>query len=284
MTFKILDGAMGSELIKRGLTLPKYIWSAQINNTHPQYIHQIHKEYLDSGANFITTNTFRTTPRSYQKLYDITSSKKLAKKSLDKAVKIAKNVANSSTIILGSIAPLEDCYKPNLFPGKTIAIKEYSELAKWLINAGVDILFLETMNSIIEIESALSALTNFNFPIWISFTLKNNKLLSGDNILEVITLLNNYNINMILINCSTLLNTKLAVDYIVNNWTKKWGIYPNLGKGSISADGNITNYETIGNYLSLMKYAHNRGASILGACCGSSPKHIKALLNLKTVS
>ena len=67
ISFNILDGAMGSELIKRGFRLPDHIWSAEINRTNPDIVRQIHKEYIIAGADFITTNTFRTTPRAYRK-------------------------------------------------------------------------------------------------------------------------------------------------------------------------------------------------------------------------
>ena len=63
----ILDGAMGSEIIKRGFSLPKHIWSAYANINNPNLVYNIHNEYINSGANFIIANTFRTTPRSYKK-------------------------------------------------------------------------------------------------------------------------------------------------------------------------------------------------------------------------
>ena len=66
-SIKLLDGAMGSEFIKRGIHLPKNIWSAQLNLEAQELIHQIHKEYIGAGSNYLTTNTFRTTPRAYLK-------------------------------------------------------------------------------------------------------------------------------------------------------------------------------------------------------------------------
>ena len=65
---KILDGAMGSELIRRGVELPEHIWSAAANLTHPELVLDIHREYVDAGADYITANTFRTTPRIFGKL------------------------------------------------------------------------------------------------------------------------------------------------------------------------------------------------------------------------
>ena len=165
--FKILDGAMGSELIKRGLVLHEHTWSADANINHPDLIEQIHREYIDAGADFITTNTFRTTPRAYAKtgLGNLNSEESVykAKTSLEKAVELAKRAAISSTRIIGSMAPLEDCYKPNLFPGKDIAVSEFSLLGNWLIDAGVDLLVFETMNSLAE-SLGMSLTGNANIP------------------------------------------------------------------------------------------------------------------------
>ena len=58
---------MGSELIKRGEDLPPHLWSADSNLKNPELVYQIHKDYIDAGSSYITTNTFRTTPRAYGK-------------------------------------------------------------------------------------------------------------------------------------------------------------------------------------------------------------------------
>ena len=63
----IIDGAVGTELILRGEQLPDHIWSAGINDKNPDLLYKIHKEYVEAGANYLTTNTFRTTPRAYKK-------------------------------------------------------------------------------------------------------------------------------------------------------------------------------------------------------------------------
>ena len=68
MKIEILDGGMGSELIQRGIVLPQHIWSAQANIESQEIIYKIHKEYKEAGASYLTTNTFRSTPRSYQKI------------------------------------------------------------------------------------------------------------------------------------------------------------------------------------------------------------------------
>ena len=282
-SFKILDGAIGSELIRRGLTLPEYIWSADANMNYPELVLQIHEEYVDAGADYITTNTFRTTPRAYLKT-GINSKKasQMAKNSLVRAVELAKKTALQRTKIIGSIAPLEDCYRPDLFPGRDVAISEFSQLGKWMVEAGVDILLLETMNSMAETEAGLYALKDADQPIWVSFVLKDeNHLLSGDRLADALYMLNSFQIEMVLLNCNPLALTKRAVDNIVDNQIVSWGIYPNLGRGEPSLDGCIVKHESMKKYLSVIEHALNSGASVIGACCGSSPKHIAEIKKLK---
>ena len=280
-SFKVLDGAMGTELIKRGITLPKHIWSADANINHPELVQKIHKEYVDAGANYITTNTFRTTPRSYAKINTKVNVQD-ANTSLLRAVELAKCSVGSSTKILGSIAPLEDCYRPNLFPGKDIAISEFYELGEWLTGAGVHVLLLETMNSIVETKAALEAIRGFVLPIWVSFVLKNNDcLLSGEPLISALNILKNHGVDMILLNCNPLNRTMGAVDNIVNNWRGDWGIYPNLGRGEPSPYGNIVKYEPINQFISVIEYAVGLGASVVGGCCGTSPEHISKIKYLK---
>jgi len=282
---KIIDGAMGSELIKRGLTLPDHIWSAEANIDHPELVQKIHRQYVVAGSDYITTNTFRTTPRAYQKTgLNKNKACQMAEKSLLRAVELAKNAAYGDTKIIGSIAPLEDCYNPELFPGRDAALPEFLQLGRWLSGANVDILILETMNSMEETEAGLSALKDINLPLWVSFVLKDeNHLLSGDRLADALNMLNIFQIEMVLLNCSPLGLTKKAVDNIVDNWNGNWGIYPNLGIGEPSPDGCITEYEPMAKYLSVIEYALNIGASVVGGCCGSSPEHVSEINNLNNV-
>ena len=290
-TFKILDGAMGSELIRWGIELPEHIWSAAANLTNPELVLEIHREYVDAGADYITANTFRTTPRAFGKLDSLVAgfvevNKKDAvlnsRNSLFTAVELAKEAARNSVKVLGSIASLEDCYSPELFPGKNTAITEFRQLGGWLSDAGVDILLLETMNSIAEAEAGLIALQSFELPIWVSFVMKDDEhLLSGDLLLDALTLLQNHSINTVLLNCNPLQRTKKAMILLTENWTGKWGIYPNLGIGEPSPNGRITKYESMEKFTALMEKAIDLGASVVGACCGSTPEQISELSKIK---
>ena len=187
--------------------------------------------------------------------------------------------------IIGSIAPLEECYDPTLFPNNAIALSEFQQLGSWFSNSNVDILLLETMNSIIETDIAITALKPLKLPIWVSFVLKDNEhLLSGDKLIDALKLLAKKQVDTVLLNCNSIKRTYQSMNIISENWTGSWGIYPNLGIGEPSIDGRITKYSSMDDFSDLITQAINIGANILGACCGSSPEHIKQIKSLLSLT
>src|SRR6185436_2971426 len=106
----LLDGATGSELHRRGLDTRMPLWSAAPLINAPDVVAQIHAEYVKAGAEIITANTFRTTRRAIARA----GLKPQVKALVTKAVELARK--SKATYVAGSIAPLEDCYKPQIVP------------------------------------------------------------------------------------------------------------------------------------------------------------------------
>ena len=80
---QILDGAMGTELQNRGISVPLPLWSANANIEHPQIVMDIHADYIQAGCDIITTNTFRSTFYTYRKAdFGSLKSKELSRLSL----------------------------------------------------------------------------------------------------------------------------------------------------------------------------------------------------------
>ena len=279
---KILDGALGTEIISRNIKLPNHIWSADTNIKNPSLVYEIHKKYIDSGADYITTNTFRTTPRSYLKTgLSISNAKNKAYKSFSNAIDMANQAKEGKKIkILGSIAPLEDCYIPSNYPGNKIARLEFLELCEWFSNSKIDIFLLETMNNLSEIVTCLDIVSLQEKSIWISLNLlDDNHILSGESIQEVVKGVSKFNISALLLNCNSIDKTNLALENLNECWDRDWGIYPNIGLGEPTPDGVINNYSDMSSFMDVSKKAVDLGANIVGACCGSNYKHIVALSN-----
>ena len=270
---------MGSEFIKRGLKLPKHIWSSWVNLEAHEKVYNLHKDYINAGADYITANTFRTTPRSYKKIgISENESRILAKTSLKTAISIAKKAKSNNVKVLGSIAPLEDCYMPEFFPGKDIANKEFLEIGDWLYESGIDIFLLETMNSIDETRICLDAIQKHNIPKWVSFVLlDNNHILSGEPLEDAIEAIKDYNVEYLLINCNSVKRTLETLEIISSRWNRKWGFYPNLGIGNPSPDGDINKISEDKELIDLIDDAISLEVSIIGGCCGSSPRHIRLI-------
>jgi len=275
---RLLDGAMGTELMRAGLDLPLPIWSGDVNLTHPDYVQKIHEAYLTAGADILTTNTFRTTPRAYRNNgYEEHEARQRSHESLERAVELARQAAGSDIIVAGSIAPLEDCYEPDLFPGIEFAQREFRELAIWLQDAAIDVILFETMGSWPEIKTALSVTADLQIPRWLSLILKNgNTLLDGTDLTNILSNIKDYGIEMVLLNCNLCSITADAVDVLLRNWKGSWGVYPNVGAAMPTKEGVIEKKLTIKEFANEINKYLNSGAKVVGACCGSNPDYISA--------
>jgi len=271
----VMDGALGTELIRRGLNLPAPLWSAEANLKNGDLVAEIHRDYVSSGADIITTNTFRTTTWSYLKAgFTPRRARERARSSLEKAVEFALK-AGQDKIVAGSLTSLEDCYEPQLFPGKSAAEDNYGETAEWFLAAGIKLLLFETMGHKDEIAAALEITSGLGIKRWLSLILKDEKhILSGAPLADLINSLKSEDLDMLLFNCNTIRITARALPVLHEHWPKAWGVYPNLGKTAVTGDGSSIDViddlvfkESIGDYLQLKP-------DVIGACCGSTPQQI----------
>ena len=269
---------MGTQLISHGVKLPLPLWSAQANIEEPQIVRSVHKDYVEAGADIITTNTFRTTTWSYRRAeYSPKRASRKAKDSLMKAIDLARSV--NPNILAGSITSINDCYEPDEYPGKSIAEDSYGETIEWFIEGGVDTVLLETMGHLNEINIALEATKNIP-TVWLSLIINDrDHLLSGHQLSEIYAL-KIERLTCLMLNCNTVRLTSEALDSFIDNKILDWGIYPNLGLTQPEIDGEmgeIIDDETFKN--SMFKYLE-KTPYIIGACCGSTPNHIRIIKDL----
>ena len=272
----LLDGAMGTELIERGLKLPLPLWSADANLFYPEIVTKIHQDYIDAGSEIITTNTFRTTSWTYRKFgYSKAKAKLKASESLNRAIECAQK-SKGYIRIAGSITTINDCYKPEMYPGDTIAYDHYSEIINQMINNGLDLLLFETMGNSDEIKVILNILENYSIETWFSLIFRDkNYLLDGSSLNEVINNIKEKKVDILLNNCNKINSDLSGINFLKNKWENKWGVYPNLGITNFSNDyfEKVDNYTFFNKVKSILKMEPN----VIGLCCGASIKDIKRL-------
>jgi S-methylmethionine-dependent homocysteine/selenocysteine methylase len=262
----ILDGAMGSLLEQKGLTSKDGTWSAKINLSNPDEVIKIHKDYISSGADIITTNTFRTNPYSLKNV-GIHNFKEYVKR----AVENAKNsVEDLPVLIAGSNPPAEDCYqKIRRATNKELELNHCYHI-ETLYENGCHFILNETQSHFDEIKIICEFCSKNQIPFILSLYFDENlRILSGENLVDIIKFIQNFRPLAISFNCipnSTLnlINLNLNLNLNFN-----WGFYLNI----FSENKTIL-------YSELVRDKLKFNPSFLGACCGSNPEDIKSIKEL----
>ncbi|NWF49943.1 MAG: homocysteine S-methyltransferase family protein [Ignavibacteriaceae bacterium] len=268
----ILDGAMGSLLEQKKLIAKDQLWSAAANLTASDKVLKIHRDYIEAGADIITTNTFRTNPNSLRKSA-IRNYKNVIKKAVWLAFQAREN--NRAVLIAGSNPPAEDCYQAE----RTITNKQLESNHKnhidCLFESEVDFILNETQSHFDEIEIICNHCNKNKIPFVVSlFFTKKLKLLSGENVDYVINFINDFNPLAIAFNCIDAASLKKLYSKI--NPDFNWGFYLNCFKDNFST-GKISCVISPKEYLNQVNLFMRKRPSFIGACCGSNPNHIRLI-------
>lgn len=268
----LLDGAFGS-FYQKAIDPNNTLWSSEINLTNAKMVVNLHKKYIEAGADIITSNTFRSNPHAVKLSNDNIDYKKLVKKALRLAFKAR---GESSVLIAGANAPAEDCYAvKRTLSKKELEENHYLHIEELAAN-GADLILNETQSHLDEILiiSQICSENKLPFIISLYFT-PELKTLCGTEIKTAINKILKYNPLAIGFNCvkASLLDKLLNSIKINFNW----GAYLNCGKGEQISKNIIceTPPNVYADYFekSVLRFS----PSFFGGCCGTTPAHIKAL-------
>lgn len=304
----VLDGSMGSLLQTyklneedfRGERFKSHHASLKGNNdllclTRPDVIEQIHREYLDAGADIIETNTFNGNTFS-QDDYDLSSiCYEINKVGAELARKVADeyNAKDPSKrrLVAGSMGPTNKSasLSPDVNnPGfRAVGYDDfkaaYKEQAKGLLDGGIDIFWLETIFDSLNAKAALSAISELleeeesDIPIVVSGTIadKSGRILSGQNLEAFIDSLSHFPISALGLNCS--FGATELMPFVEELSTKSpfyTVVYPNAGLPNELGQYDESPESMAKLVLSMLTKGY---VNIIGGCCGTTPAHIKAI-------
>jgi len=281
----LLDGATGTELNRRGVSTALPLWSARALLEAPDTLQHIHADYARAGAEVLTTNTFRTHRRSLAAAGLGAQAEALT----HQAVALARAAAaearpNHPVYVAGSQGPLEDCYSPELVPPQAECEREHAEMARHLAAAGVDLILVETMNTIREAVAATRAARATGLPVFTSFVCRSDQaLFSGESVTAAVQALAPLGVAGLLINCTPATTIHLPLAELIAAVRAQpapvlvTGLYANIGHtNEINGWTNTADIAPL-EYARLATAWLRLGAKVVGGCCGTTPAHIAAL-------
>ncbi|DAB29941.1 MAG TPA: methionine synthase, partial [Sulfurimonas sp. UBA12504] len=289
-----IDGAMGTQLQQRDEQIPKEAWEGNegcnelLNVTCPDVLRNIFKAYLTAGADFITTNTFGSFSwvlDEYQighRAYELTKAgAQLVKEECEKM-----STPEHPRFVLGSVGP--GTKLPSLgHISYDEMYKGYTEFCLALIDGGVDVFLLETCQDPLQIKAALHACEEASrqrdiaIPIMVSVTIElSGTMLIGTDASTIAAILEPFDIISLGFNCGTgPEQVRKHVKTLSELWHKPISVHANAGLPQNR--GGYTYYP-----MGPEEFADKQeeflsfdGVSFLGGCCGTTPQHIRALVN-----
>jgi 5-methyltetrahydrofolate--homocysteine methyltransferase len=294
----ILDGAWGVLLQGRGITEEE--WRGDrfadhprdvrgdpdlLNLTHPEIVDEVHRAYLEAGADITSTNTFTATSigQGEYGLQDVVYDMNL------EGARLARRAADAygGRLVAGSIGPLnvtlsisprvEDAsYRAVTFDR---VVEAYAEQIRGLVDGGVDFLLIETIFDTLNAKAALVATQEVapEVPRWLSVTIvdKSGRTLSGQTIEAFWLSVEHARPAVVGVNCSLgAAEIRPHLEALARVADVPVSCYPNAGLPN-AFGGYDEQPDVTSKYL--REFAEAGLANILGGCCGTTPEHIRAI-------
>ena len=294
----LFDGAMGTQLMALELTAEDFGGARQLGCnealvlSRPDLIRSIHERYFEAGADVVETDSFTA---SRLKLDEFGIGEHTYAVNHD-AARLARQAADAYAtptrprFVAGSMGPtgmLVSSSDPSL---SKITFEElavlYGEQARALVEGGVDLLLLETMQDLLELKAAIVGIGRAfregvrRVPIQAQPTLiTEGRMLLGTDISSVCAVLDALPIDVIGLNCSTgPAQMRDSVRYLGETSRCYVSVIPNAGLPLMGPKGETIYPETPSELTSeLMEFVRSFGVRAIGGCCGTTPEHIASL-------
>ena len=296
---RILDGGMGQELHAKGLISMGTLWSASANleKKFHNLVVDLHLSYINSGADVIITNTFSA--RRIRLIQNKVNEhfKYINEQACLLAIK-AKDLSKKNVLIAGSLPSQSDTYVEDQRKSNEIE-KDFLDQAT-IINPYIDFFYLDVLSSGKELDIASNVAAKLKKPILAGVHLKKNCLLpSGESIAEVVQKYKNENWLGLIGACVSpeivensieeLRKINLPFGFKANLWeieepgpqrTFNTAKYDEIGTNPNIAFGKRDKYDPK-LFYEFSEKIKEKGATILGGCCETTPSHIEAIAKLK---
>ncbi|NLH50901.1 MAG: methionine synthase [Myxococcales bacterium] len=285
----LLDGAMGTEI--QSLRLPDEAFDGKTGCneilvlTVPEKIREIHLNYLRAGADVIETNTFGANPLVLAE-YGLAEKTEIINETAARLAREAVaeiGTADRPRFVSGSIGP--GTKLPTLGQiGYEELFENYSRQIAGLLDGGVDLLQIETVQDLLQAKAVLAAAAAVmarkrRVPLYVSVTIEQTgTLLTGTDLPGAIAILEPFGIDILGLNCATgPLAMRPHLETLAGLWPGLIGVYPNAGLPLPCATGICYPESPEAFAQTLRRFLAELPIHFVGGCCGTTPAHIRRL-------
>jgi S-methylmethionine-dependent homocysteine/selenocysteine methylase len=287
----ILDGGMGRELQRSGAPFRQPEWSALALSEAPEAVVGVHSAFIAAGAEVITSNSYAVVPFHIGEERFAREGRQLARVA-GQLARHAADAAAQPVRVAGSLPPLFGSYRPDLFEPERVT-EVVTPLVEGLAPS-VDLWLAETQSSIAEVRAIHAHLPADGKPFWVSFTLQDEdvdatpRLRSGEPVAEAIAAVVELGVAAVLFNCSQpeviggavevarAVIEQHAADIAIGAYANAFPPQPKEATANDGLDALREDLDPPG-YLAWARDWQQRGASLVGGCCGIGPEHIAEL-------
>jgi 5-methyltetrahydrofolate--homocysteine methyltransferase len=296
----VYDGAMGTNIQRHNLTAEDFGGKAlegcndNLVLTRPDVIQGIHESFLAVGVDVVETCTFQSTPRRLEEwgLGDKVQELNVAAARLARAACDKYATPDRPRFVAGSIGPT------GMLPSSSDPVlsritfdelsRNYYDQAKYLVEGGVDVLLVETAQDILEVKAAVAGFERLfaelgrRIPIQTQVTLDTSgRMLLGTDVASAMTTLEALGVDVIGLNCSTgPEHMREPVRYLTEHASLPISVIPNAGLPLNTGVGEaVYPLEPAPMAQALGEFVRDFGVRIVGGCCGTTPEHLKAIVD-----
>lgn len=291
----VIDGALATELERRGCDLKDELWSAKILLEQPQVIRQVHLDYFQAGADCAITASYQATVEGFRKrgineaeaIALIKRSVALAREARDEFWSAAAHRAGRARpLVAASVGPygafLADGseYRGSYGLSEADLVEFHRPRMRALVEAGADLLACETIPSLVEAQAVAKLLKEFpGVAAWITFTARDERHVSeGQELAECVRQLRDHpQVAAIGINCTSPTYIPGLIREARQYTEKPIVVYPNLGETYDAVRNDWNGDPVVESFGEQAREWYAAGARLIGGCCRTTPQDIRVI-------
>lgn len=274
----LLDGGMGTELIRRGL--PQGTCPEAWNTERPEAVRAVHESYFEAGADAVSTNSFGG---NRIKLGAHGLGARAAELNAA-AARLAREAAPQGRFVAGSMGPTGKFLRPQGECTEEEFLEAYAEQAEALSRGGADLLIVETQYDLKEALTALKASRTAapGLPVFVTLTFnltpRGYFTLMGNTVAAAVEALEAGGASAVGANCTLDSRDMVGLARAFRQATRlPVVVQANAGSPVLAADGGVSYAQGLEEYVGFVPALLEAGANVVGGCCGTGPAHIRMM-------